>query len=121
MRQAYLRSHEHQVASEVVVGHITVAMHTENKVTQVGLAYCAPHDQFSRVYGRTIAHERCLECQHKYSFCVTTHEDRHNDAIVDILVHALVTNAYPQWAKPLILQQLAIHATCAVNNKIFGG
>ena len=123
MRQAYLRSHPGTLASSIVVGAITIALDKVNgtRMTAVGVAFCAPNDQFNRTKGRAMAHERCIEGEHKYHFCIGAKEARHNDAVVETLAHLLINNLYPNWAKPLILQQLAIHSTCVVNNKIFGG
>ena len=109
MRQVYLKSKARSSIVETV-GAITLAMERVGKnKTCVGVAFCSPTDQFVKSKGRELAHTRCLNTQSNLHFVVRGSIAKHNDTVIKALSHIIANQLYPNWAKPLVEQELALH------------
>jgi len=92
------------------MGGITISYRVNklNKdLTDIGVAFSTPTDQFCKKLGRTLAQTRCKfhEAMYHYTLPVRAHEYTH--VKIAALSAILTDHARPQWARDLVSDQLS--------------
>lgn len=81
-------------------GRFTLAIKVNEGKVNVGVAFCAPKDQFTRKRGRTIAMGR-IEKESAYCFSFTRNEDPLKKQAWDMFVYFMENDSMglvPRWA-----------------------
>lgn len=92
--------------SSLADGAITIVYTkpTRTKPANVGVAFCSPHDMFSRATGRTLATNRLHAGDTRHSYKLHPSSYRHVEVVTDTLTRILVSGQHPAWATKLLKQ-----------------